>query len=77
MLGLAKKVIALVGKNVEVKFVKEEHADRKDAREIINRIPDISKARRILGYEPKITLDEGIARTIASGHIPESWTEQA
>src|SRR3990167_8982577 len=78
MLDLANKVTASAGKNnLGVEFVKEEHADRKNAREIINRIPDISKARRILGYEPKITLDEGIARTIASGHIPESWTEQA
>ncbi len=29
------------------------------------RQPDISKARRILGWEPKVSLDEGLAPTIA------------
>lgn len=28
------------------------------------RIPDIDKARRVLGYEPKVDLEEGIRRTI-------------
>jgi nucleoside-diphosphate-sugar epimerase len=26
---------------------------------------DISKARRVLGYEPKVPLEEGLARTCA------------
>ena len=29
------------------------------------RIPDIGKARRLLGYEPKVELEEGLERTIA------------
>jgi dTDP-glucose 4,6-dehydratase len=29
------------------------------------RRPDISRAKQILGWEPKVSLDEGIARTIA------------
>lgn len=29
------------------------------------RRPDITKARRVLGWEPKVTLDEGLARTVA------------
>jgi dTDP-glucose 4,6-dehydratase len=29
------------------------------------RRPDLTKARRLLGYEPRITLDEGLRRTIA------------
>jgi dTDP-glucose 4,6-dehydratase len=29
------------------------------------RRPDISKARRVLGWEPRISLEEGLARTIA------------
>jgi dTDP-glucose 4,6-dehydratase len=29
------------------------------------RQPDISKARRILGWEPQITLEDGLMRTIA------------
>jgi dTDP-glucose 4,6-dehydratase len=29
------------------------------------RRPDIAKARRLLGWEPRVTLDEGLERTVA------------
>jgi nucleoside-diphosphate-sugar epimerase len=29
------------------------------------RCPDISKARKLLGWEPKVALDEGLALTLA------------
>jgi len=32
--------------------------------EIQARVPDISKAKRLLGFDPKIGLDEGLAKTI-------------
>lgn len=32
--------------------------------EILERIPDITKARRLLGFEPKISMEEGLRRTI-------------
>lgn len=32
--------------------------------EILRRVPDLSKARRILGYRPTVSLKEGIRRTI-------------
>lgn len=75
MLDLANKVISLAGKKLKPRFVKEAQADRLDTREIVNRIPDISKARKMLGYKPKITLDDGISRTIKSGNIPDAWVE--
>jgi dTDP-glucose 4,6-dehydratase len=35
------------------------------------RQPDITRAREILGWEPKVTLEEGLRRTIASlGRTP-------
>ena len=30
----------------------------------MKRIPDISKAKKILNYSPKITLDEGIEKVV-------------
>ena len=39
--------------------------DRAKSREIHNRLPDISKVRRMVGFMPKISLDEGIRRVIA------------
>jgi len=32
--------------------------------EIDRRVPDISKARKLLGWKPKVSLEEGLARTI-------------
>jgi hypothetical protein len=32
--------------------------------DVRRRVPDLSKAARLLGYEPKVSLEEGLARTI-------------
>jgi len=32
--------------------------------DILTRVPSIRRARRILGWEPKVSLDEGIRRTL-------------
>lgn len=39
------------------------------------RQPDITKARSILGWEPTVTLDEGLAKTVA--YFKEKLSEQA
>ena len=33
--------------------------------DVRHRVPDLSKAKRLLGFEPKVTLDEGLAKTLA------------
>lgn len=60
----ATRVLKLVGSDAKPVFVPLEQTDRSSAREIYKRIPDISKARKMLGYEPKVTLDEGIQTLI-------------
>ncbi len=32
--------------------------------ELQNRVPDISKAKRLLRFDPQIGIDEGLAKTI-------------
>jgi UDP-glucuronate decarboxylase len=59
MLSLAQKVVALTGSRSTLSF-KPLPAD--DPRQ---RQPDISLARRVLGWEPKTPLDDGLAKTIA------------
>jgi len=59
ILELAKKVIELSNSRSEIIF-KPLPAD--DPRQ---RRPDITRAREILGWEPKVELDEGLKRTIA------------
>ena len=72
---LAYKIIALAGKDMEPKFVPIENSDRGKAREVWQRAPDISKARKLLGYEPRISLTEGIIRTMEHSNFQQSWPD--
>ena len=62
MLDLANKIIDVSGKPLQVIF---KHAD--DPQYLTDnpqrRCPDISKARTKLGFEPEISLEDGLART--------------
>jgi len=49
---------ALVGVSVEPTYVAVRAGDVRDSQ------ADISKARRILGYEPTVTFEEGLRRTV-------------
>ncbi len=60
ILELAETVNRILGNQAGVVFL-EEARDRDDPQ---RRCPDISRARRVLGWEPKISLEEGLARTI-------------
>jgi nucleoside-diphosphate-sugar epimerase len=57
-LGLARQIVRLVpGAKIERKDVTRA--------EVRARIPDITKARKILGFQPKVDLAEGLANTLA------------
>jgi dTDP-glucose 4,6-dehydratase len=58
ILELAQKVLALVGGKSRIDYRPLPEDDPKV------RQPDITLARQILGWEPQITLDEGLERTI-------------
>jgi dTDP-glucose 4,6-dehydratase len=62
MLGLAKKIIELGGSNSAVELVQPEDSRIKDDPKV--RRPDISKARQVLGWSPKVSLDNGLLKTI-------------
>lgn len=64
MIEAAKKVLSMAKREEEPVIVPFKESDRTETREIFKRVPDISKARRILGYEPEVNLDEGIRRII-------------
>ena len=59
ILDLAKKVIAMTGSKSRI----VERPLPEDDPKI--RQPDITRARRLLGWEPKVSLDEGLIPTIA------------
>lgn len=56
-LGLARRIAALVPGS-SIRFVSMDRA------EVRSRVPDIDKARRILGFEPKVDLETGLSRTL-------------
>jgi len=65
LLELAEKIVALTGTRSEIVFEGLPVDDPKV------RQPDITRAREILGWEPKVPLDEGLRRTIESlGRTP-------
>ena len=59
MLEIAERVLALSGSTSPI-----EHRDL-PVDDPLQRCPDITLARRLLGWEPKVGLDEGLRRTIA------------
>jgi dTDP-glucose 4,6-dehydratase len=58
----ALKIKALTGSSSEIVYIRP--ADNRTKDDPMTRRPDISKARRVLGWEPKVSLDEGLMRTI-------------
>jgi UDP-glucose 4-epimerase len=63
--GLAHRVKELAGSESPVQTVAYEEAFGEDFEEPRDRAPDIGKLRACIGYEPQVTLDEMIRRTIA------------
>lgn len=55
--GLANTVIRVLDSKSTIQFVHKEYAD------VELRIPNVSKARDLIGFEAKVDLDEGIRRT--------------
>src|SRR3990172_5165645 len=64
ILDLARLVWKLAGKGEpKLKFISYQAFGKYE--DVRNRIPDITKARTLLGFEPKIDLIEGLMKTIA------------
>lgn len=55
--SLAEKIVTICKSKVKIKYVPKNYVD------VELRIPSIEKAEAVLGYKPKIDLNEGILRT--------------
>lgn len=58
ILSLAEKIVDLCNSGSKIRFVPKPYVD------VQLRIPDIEKSKKILGYAPNVSLDEGLERTI-------------
>ncbi len=63
ILEFAQRVLDVTGSESKITFVEPEDARTADDPQV--RCPDISKARRVLGWSPKVGLEEGLERTAA------------
>jgi len=73
---LARTVIRVCGKDGKItpkyqkKFI---NTDRSEDREVFTRYCDTKKARKILDFIPKVSLEEGIKKVIEHGVIFPKW----
>jgi UDP-glucose 4-epimerase len=64
ILELARRVKALTGSRSEIVFVPYEKAYEKGFDDMRRRVPDISKISHVIGWTPRLSLDESLERII-------------
>lgn len=64
ILDLAKLVYRLVRPNEAPKIVLKPYAAFGKYEDVMRRIPDITKARTLLGFDPKVDMEQGLKDTI-------------
>jgi len=65
IMGLAKKVIEITGSKSSIEKIAYEQAYPDGFEDMQRRVPDISKIKQVLGWEPEINLDQ-IIKDIAA-----------
>jgi len=74
MKDLAEKVIEISGKDhLKPRSAKPEERDREPGRDIFRRLPSLEKARELLDYTPRVTLDEGLRLVMGQEKIAGGW----
>jgi UDP-glucose 4-epimerase len=58
IMELAKKVIEITGSKSSIEKIAYEKAYPEGFEDMQRRVPDISKIKQVLGWEPKINLDQ-------------------
>ena len=62
--GLGMLVWRRINPGESVEFKKVPHTEDMEYEDVQSRVPDIEKARKMLGFEPKVGLVEGLRKTI-------------
>ncbi|MBA2355647.1 MAG: GDP-mannose 4,6-dehydratase [Acidobacteria bacterium] len=66
MLALAGKVKALTGSASEIVRIPYDEAYESGFEDMARRVPDISRIKAMIGYEPRVGLDQVLAEVIAA-----------
>jgi len=62
---LAERILGITGSDSEITHVPYSRAYGKDFEETRRRVPDVSRAQEVLGFEAGTPFDEGLRRTLA------------
>ena len=55
--GLANTIVRVLGSKSQIKFIRKDYAD------VELRVPNVDKARDLIGFEAQVDLEEGLRRT--------------
>jgi UDP-glucose 4-epimerase len=55
--GLANTIVRVLGSKSQIRFIRKDYAD------VELRVPNVDKARDLIGFEAKVDLEDGIRRT--------------
>ena len=62
---LAERVTALSGSNSKIKYISYDEAYEEGFEDMQRRVPDITRAQNLVGFEPEVSLDEIIKLVLA------------
>jgi len=62
--ALAQKVKTMCNSKSRIEYMSYEDAFEEGFEDMMNRMPDLSKIKQYIGYEPKFSLDDIITRMI-------------
>jgi len=65
ILSLARRIIQLAGSTSTIEFIPYERAYQSDFEDMRRRVPNIQRLRRLIGWEPRISLDQTLEEVIA------------
>jgi UDP-glucose 4-epimerase len=63
--GLAERIKAVTGSRSQIEVIPYDEAYEEGFEDMPRRVPDLTKIRSLIGYEPKVDLDEIIERVVA------------
>ncbi len=66
ILDLARRVVRLTGSSSPIVHVPYEEVFGEGFEDVRRRVPSLDKIRRLLGYEPEVSLDETVRLTVES-----------
>jgi UDP-glucose 4-epimerase len=68
---LAEKVRALTGSRSPIRYIPYDEAYEAGFEDMPRRVPDIAKINRLIGFQPRVPLEEMIQRVVESLHVVE------